>query len=180
MAGILVLYGTSTGQSAKIADRLARRMRDKGNMVECLDVRHLPSGFSPEAYDGILIGAPIRMMRFPRPVIRFVKRWRQALDSRPSGFFAVCLAVADKRPEQQQLVDQWVRSFLKETGWQPVKQAVFAGALLYTRYGFITRFIMRKIAATEGRSTDTSRDHEYTDWDQVDRFADEYLVALGR
>jgi menaquinone-dependent protoporphyrinogen oxidase len=178
MAGILVLYGTSTGQTARIADRLARRIRDQGHLAECLDIRHLPRGFKPDVYEGILLGAPVRMMKFPRPVIRFVKRWRETLAERHAGFFAVCLAVADKRPESQQQVREWVGSFLKETGWEPAAQAVFAGALLYTKYGFITRAIMKKIAASEGRSTDTSRDHEYTDWEQVEKFADEYLSVL--
>jgi menaquinone-dependent protoporphyrinogen oxidase len=29
-----------------------------------------------------------------------------------------------------------------------------------------------------GVSTDTSRDHEYTDWDQVKRFAEDFLERL--
>jgi menaquinone-dependent protoporphyrinogen oxidase len=32
---------------------------------------------------------------------------------------------------------------------------------------------MRIIARRGGATTDTSRDHEYTDWQALDRFADE-------
>ncbi len=178
MAGILVLYGTSTGQTAKIADHLARRMRDRGRMVECIDVRGLPRGFSIQPYDGIIIGGPIRMMKFPRSIVRFVRRYRDSLASHKAAFFAVCMAAADKRPEQQEMVQKWVGTFLQETGWTPKLQAVFAGALMYTKYNFITRLAMKRISASEGHSTDTSRDHEYTDWDAVDRFADEFLESL--
>jgi len=42
----------------------------------------------------------------------------------------------------------------------------------YTPYGLITRFIMKMISKREGASTDTTRDHEYTDWDRVAHFAE--------
>jgi menaquinone-dependent protoporphyrinogen oxidase len=50
-----------------------------------------------------------------------------------------------------------------------------AGALPYTRYNFLIRFMMRRIVKTEGGDTDTSRDYEYTDWAAVDRFAAEFV-----
>ena len=53
-----------------------------------------------------------------------------------------------------------------------------AGALLYTRYNFLVRFVMRQITKAEGGDTDTSRDYEYTDWDAVDRFAEAFARQL--
>ena len=50
-----------------------------------------------------------------------------------------------------------------------------AGALPYTRYNFLVRFVMRRISKAEGGDTDTSRDYEYTDWAAVDRFAVEFV-----
>jgi menaquinone-dependent protoporphyrinogen oxidase len=180
MAGILIIYSTSTGQTAKIVDHLARRIRDQGHTVECLDVRNLPMDLRLQTYDGIIIGAPIRMMKFPRPIIRFAKLNRGVLNEARGAFFAVCMAAADTRPEAQEQIREWVGTFLRETGWSPKVQAVFAGALMYTKYNFITRLVMKRISASEGRSTDTSRDHEYTDWEVVARFADEYLALLAR
>ena len=55
-----------------------------------------------------------------------------------------------------------------------------AGALAYTRYGFLTRFFMRRIAKKEGGPTDTSRDHELTDWGMVARFANGMGDALAQ
>ena len=45
-----------------------------------------------------------------------------------------------------------------------------AGALPYTRYGVVTRFVMKLIARAGGMSTDTSRDHDFTNWALLDRF----------
>jgi menaquinone-dependent protoporphyrinogen IX oxidase len=35
---------------------------------------------------------------------------------------------------------------------------------------------MKRIALAAGHSTDTSRDHAYTDWSRVDAFADRVLA----
>ena len=48
----------------------------------------------------------------------------------------------------------------------------------HTRYNPFLRFMMRLIASATGGSTDTSRDHEYTDWAAVDRFAGQQAMAL--
>ncbi len=48
---------------------------------------------------------------------------------------------------------------------------MIAGALKYTQYNWFIRWVMKGIARKEGGSTDTSRDHEYTDWRQVAAYA---------
>jgi menaquinone-dependent protoporphyrinogen oxidase len=53
-----------------------------------------------------------------------------------------------------------------------------AGALLYRQYGAIVRLVMRFIAMQTGATTDTSRDHEYTNWEALDRFADELAADV--
>jgi menaquinone-dependent protoporphyrinogen oxidase len=54
----------------------------------------------------------------------------------------------------------------------------FAGALKYTRYSWLKRMLMKHIAEKEGGDVDTSRDFEYTDWEQVTRFAERFFAAL--
>ena len=56
--------------------------------------------------------------------------------------------------------------------------ASLAGRLAYTQYGFVKRWIMWGIARREGGSTDTTRDHDYTDWREVARFADRVGAAV--
>lgn len=71
------------------------------------------------------------------------------------------------------------RSF-EETGWHPTRVKPVAGALLYTKYGLLLRFVMKLIAKRAGGATDTSRDHKYTDWVALDRFVDELAEESGR
>ena len=39
---------------------------------------------------------------------------------------------------------------------------------------------MRLIAKHQGGDADTSRDREYTDWDDLTRFVDEFLAATSQ
>lgn len=56
---------------------------------------------------------------------------------------------------------------------------LFAGALLYTHYGFLKRHMMKRITSSKGSAdTDLSRDYVYTEWDGVRRFAEDFLAGL--
>ena len=52
------------------------------------------------------------------------------------------------------------------------------GRLAYREYNFLVRFLIKRIAKKEGGPTDTSRDHELTDWDEVDRLGREMASAI--
>jgi menaquinone-dependent protoporphyrinogen oxidase len=69
--------------------------------------------------------------------------------------------------------------FFRKTGWHPEWVQPVAGALRYTKYNFIIRQVMRMISKRAGGSTDTSHDHEYTDWVGLERFAEKMLQRLS-
>ena len=48
---------------------------------------------------------------------------------------------------------------------------MIAGALMYSKYALPIKWIMQRIAKKSGEDTDTSKDYEYTDWSQVQRYA---------
>jgi menaquinone-dependent protoporphyrinogen oxidase len=54
-----------------------------------------------------------------------------------------------------------------------------AGALRYTKYNFFVRWMMKRIVAAAGGDTDTSRDYEYTDWQDLRAFADRFSAVVN-
>jgi menaquinone-dependent protoporphyrinogen oxidase len=70
-------------------------------------------------------------------------------------------------------VQRVIDSFLADTGWHPSKVHAAAGAVMYSKYNFLIRFIMRRIARKEGSTSDTSQDHEFTNWAALDHVIDE-------
>jgi len=49
---------------------------------------------------------------------------------------------------------------------------------MYTKYNFLVRLVMKRIAREAGASTDTAHDHVYTDWAALDILADELMPTL--
>ena len=68
-----------------------------------------------------------------------------------------------------------IERFIVETGWYPTATKPVAGALTYTKYSFIMRLVMKRIARAARGSTDTRRDHVYTDWAALDRFVADFV-----
>ena len=62
-------------------------------------------------------------------------------------------------------------------GWAPHAVHHVAGAFRYTAYDFLKRWAMKYIAYRKGAPTDTSRDYELTDWDDLTSFADSFVKS---
>lgn len=171
---ILVGFCTSEGQTAKVAEHVAQTLRAAGCEVEVRDIEEAAPP-SLAGYDGVVLGASIHGGRHQRSMVAFARSRRDELSSKPNAFFSVSLTAANPDAEHQRQAEECVRRFEVETGWKPAMFALFGGALLYTRYGFIMRFIMKRISKHEGGPTDTSRDYEFTHWESVAHFAEDFF-----
>ena len=93
----------------------------------------------------------------------------------PTAFFSVSLTAAAKDVSPAQTCAD---HFLAQTGWRPGMVRLVAGALAYTRYNWLVRWMMRRIARKNGGDTDTSRDYVYTDWQRLRDDIEEFLHTL--
>jgi menaquinone-dependent protoporphyrinogen oxidase len=171
---ILIVYGTTEGQTRKISHFMEAILKNDGHEVTVADASETPP--SPSMYDAIIIGASIHMHKYQSAVVHYINRHNQALNKMPGAFFSVCLAVASDLEEEHREARKITTDFLEDAGWKPVMTTQIAGALKYTQYDFFKRLIMKMIAKKEGRTTDTSRDYEYTDWNVVREFVKEFAV----
>lgn len=178
MARVLIAYGTTEGQSARIAERLGEALRSLGHDAVVRSAREIRAA-DVAAHDGFIVGGSLHMGKHQREVLDFIARHEALLSARPSGFFSVSLAAASRDAGEREAAERIARTTLEHTGWAPGLVASFAGALRYSRYGWLKRMLMRRIAAKEGGDTDTSRDYEYTDWDEVTRFAEAFGGLLA-
>jgi menaquinone-dependent protoporphyrinogen oxidase len=170
MARVLILYATTEGHTARVAERIAKRLRDKGHRVESRRARSARASLDLERYETVIVGASVHYGRHPGHLRSLLRKHRAALAARPGAFFSVSLSARSKPPAAR----CYVQNFLRQVGWQPQQTAAFGGALPYSRYGAFKRLLMIAFVGLAGGDTDTSRDYEYTDWDAVDRFADAF------
>lgn len=174
MAHLLVLYASKTGQTRKIATRIAERLRRGGNVVHLFDARHPPTPELLAKIDGVVIGSWVRGGKHMACVRRFVTHNHPLLSRVPSAFYSVSLLQLSTRADSRKRAAEYVTRFLDTTGWQPRLSVTFAGAIRYTHFGWFGKRIERMIWRREGLDTDIENDHEYTRWDDVDRFADTF------
>jgi len=183
---IVIFFATREGQSSKIAERIARDLRAGATEVVVLDVKRLHSALDWSLYASVFVVASVHAGRHEPEMIRFVRRYRHELERLRAIFMSVSLSEAgaedvrvpaERRRRSAADVQQMIDRFVKDTGWQPERTSPVAGALTYSRYNVLVRFVMKWIARRQGAPTDTSRDYEFTDWPALDRFVDEVLAA---
>lgn len=179
MCEIPVFYATTEGQTRRIAERLAMMLRSRGFNSRAIDVT------TPEAtsidwphVQGAILGASLHAGRHQPSAMAFARTHVRELNACPSMFFSVSLSAASKLPEERAAARKLAEQFAEQTYWRPRSITCIAGRLAYTQYGFAKRLVMRWIARRAGGSTDTSRDHEYTDWSAVERLAREMTDAV--
>lgn len=165
---ILIIYGTTEGQTRKVAQFLRDEAEKLSHHVILADANEIPP--LPFAYDVVLIGASIHMGRYQSSVFHYSKTYAETLNKMNSGFFSVNLASVNPDDKAIKERDEHTKNFLDGSGWKPKEIEQIAGALRYTQYDFFKRTIMRMIAKNEGRSTDVTEDCEYTDWEKVKEF----------
>lgn len=172
MARILVIYGTTEGHTEMIATAIGNALTMRGFDVDTIAAGSVDP--APDAYDGVIVAASVHRGRYQSAVANWIGAHRDALRAKPTAFVSASLGVLQHDPAVDAELDAIVHRFIDPLGWQPAVIKPVAGALLYTKYNLFTRWVMRWSAARAGGDTDTSRDYDYTDWNDLRAFAGEF------
>ena len=183
-----VFFATREGQTRKIADRIAADFRAHELAVDLHDVKGLHSPLDWPHYEVACVAASVHGGHHEPEMIDFVRRHREQLERLAAVFVSVTLSEAGAEDpgatparRQQFAADaqRMIDVFVAETGWRPRRSLPVAGALAYSRYNFVIRFVMKRIARKQGAPTDTARDYEFTNWPALDRFIDEVVQSAA-
>jgi menaquinone-dependent protoporphyrinogen oxidase len=176
MTRILVVYGTTEGQTRKVATQLAIAFRGAGAKADVFQASRKTPG--PDDYTAVIVAASLHAGRYQRPVQTWIRRHASQLRGKHAAFLSVSLMAADSSQSARKAVSDLMQKFVESCGWEAARLKSVAGALLYTKYGWFTRWMMKRIAAKHAGDTDTTRDYEYTDWADLRTFAHEFLASV--
>lgn len=174
---IAVFYETWNGHAGRVAERIAETLRRAGHEVNVARCREACAR-DLTAADAVLVGASVRVGKHHPKAVSFARANRGILASKPSAFFSVSLSARQRTPQEAKDLEGILARFSADASWEPARRAAFAGGLPYTRYNVLLRWLMRKISASQGNDVDVTRDHVYTDWEDVDRFAGDFAARL--
>ena len=178
MTSVLILHASSEGQAARIAERIARMLGDRGHSVDVRPARDFRAGFDAAEYEAVVIGASIHYGHHPAYLRALMRHHRADLEGLPTAFFSVSLSAGGPGAKPA-AARRYLEKFLSQIGWQPKLTKIFAGALQYSKYGGFKRLLMRMIVGLAGGDTDTTRDYEYTDWNAVAGFTETFAQQLS-
>jgi menaquinone-dependent protoporphyrinogen oxidase len=170
---ILIVYGTTEGQTRKIAEWTATHIREHAHQAELRDSAALAPVLDLETYDAFIIAASVHQEYHQEAITNFVIAHREVLDAKPSAFISVSLSAVLEggEPEAQKYVD----SFVSVTGWRPRMTLLLGGALRFTEYDYFQEQIVKFIVMKRGGGSSTVRDREFTDWNVLAGFVDGFL-----
>jgi len=92
---VLVAYATRHGSTKEVAEAVAAELR--GADLE-VSVRQITGGLRAEAYDAVVVGAPM-IMGWHKDAVRFLKRNEAALAGRPTACFAAAASLTETNDE---------------------------------------------------------------------------------
>jgi menaquinone-dependent protoporphyrinogen oxidase len=183
---VAVFFATQEGHTREIANRLMLDLRKGGFDVDLHDVRHALT-FDLKEYSAAVLAASVHRGNHEKEMIRFVRDHRAELGHMPTAFISVSLSeVGAERREATPAehiqfvadVEMMMDKFFAQTEWHPTFVKPVAGALTYSEYNFFIRYIMKRIARKQGAGTDTSRDYDYTNWIELDKFVENLATEI--
>jgi menaquinone-dependent protoporphyrinogen oxidase len=130
-----------------------------------------------ESFHAFIIAASVHQQQHQEAIEAFVAAHRKLLNAKPSVFISVSLSAAmdDGRTEAQKYVDR----FLSVTDWRPSMTLLLGGALRLTEYDYFQEQIVKFIVLKGGSVASSGRDREFTDWNALANFVDQFLDRLA-
>jgi menaquinone-dependent protoporphyrinogen oxidase len=173
----LIAYGTTEGQTRKIAQRIAARINELGHEAQLRDCSALLDNLDISAFATIIIAASVHQHTHQEAVTGFVTAHWDKLNAKLTAFISVSLSAAlePDHLEAQRYVDR----FVAETGWRPKKVLLAAGALRNAGYDYFKQQIVKYIVMKGRGPADTERDYEFTDWRELLKFVDSFVEMVG-
>ena len=173
IVNVLIVYGTTEGQTRKIAGWTATHIRDRGHQVELRDSAALAFDSDLGTFQAFIVAASVHQEHHQETVSDFVVAHHELLNARPSAFISVSLSAVleEGKTEAQTDVDR----FVSATGWQPRMTLLLGGALRFTEYDYFQEQIVKFIVMKRGGAASTERDREFTDWNALAVFVNGFL-----
>ena len=172
MCEIPIFYATTDGQTRRIAERLAADIRAMGLSSVAMDMASPATAeIDWSLVRGAIVGASVHGSAHQPVADAFVSKHAPRLNAVPSAFFSVSMSAASADLHTVAAAEHLARTFVRDRHWWPDRVDCVAGRLSYSQYGWLKRRLIKMVARSVGAPIDISRDHEFTNWRQVDRIA---------
>lgn len=173
---VLIAFGTTEGQTRKIARAMARSIREVGHAATLYDCAERSAAPDVGEFDAVILAASVHHQRYQADVYDFVGANLETLKTKHTAFVSVSLSVTLASGEEE--ARRYVEDFAKETGLKPDTVHLAEGAVRYSEYGSSDELTV-DLVVFKGQKTMPKRDGnpEYTDWQALEKFATTFVKS---
>lgn len=175
---ILIVYGSTEGQTRKVAERACELLKKQSHTVDLIDSENLEVDPDWDGYDGAIIAGSVHQERHQDDLVNFVIAHQKQLASIPTALISVSLAAATD--DGRASAEHYVERFKSATGLAPAQVLLLAGALRYSKYDYFKIEIVKHVVMKTAGEFEATGDHEFTDWDALAAFIDGFTAHLSK
>ncbi|MFX0172644.1 MAG: flavodoxin domain-containing protein [Candidatus Hodarchaeota archaeon] len=180
MYSILVVYANRYGSTAEIAQEIAETLEKNEMEVELIDLKDSVKIPSLDYYDGILVGTGIRMGRWIKEALKFLKQKREILRNKFLGIFISSVEAAN--PNTYEMAKQkYIEKILLKTSINSdrVMKEAFGGIFdfsMNSNYNYIEKKILQRIAQTrdDGFIVHDGKLNDFRNWQRIRNWATDF------
>lgn len=119
---ILITYTIQNSSNWEVADIVAKEMKQNGAKVDILPMRKVRS---LEAYQAVVLGAPLYMFKWHKGIHHFLTKHQSALDNLPVAIFVVGSRFIDGEESKEGAREQ-IDEVLGKSPWlKPISLEIF-------------------------------------------------------
>ena len=177
MKPVLVIFGSTDGQTRKIAGFVAQALHARGLKADLVDSATPAADAVQPRYAAAVLAGSLHEHLHQKSLQHFAQANVGWLNAIPTLFLSVSLEAAMDDAVDRHQAQHHLQCFLDVTGLKPLAACPVAGALRYTHYDWLRRTMVKLIARQMGADTDTTHDREYTDWAALERTVDAFVEA---
>ena len=172
---VFILFSTSEGHAKKLAQFCSVRLTKLGHEVCVCDAAQSsqPDLFG---FDLALLIASVHIGRYKRAFVTFARKHHDALNAVPTAFVSVSFSAAGDNPSDLAGLRNCIERLKRDAAWHPGAVHHAAGAMLFSAYGFFTKFVIKSIAHKHGKTVNTSEDYDLTDYAALEAFIDAFAA----
>lgn len=170
---ILVLYGTTEGQTGKIAEFCAGHLGASGHDFVVKDCSKRLSDLEISDFDRVILAGSVHQGRHQETLESFVFARRQELESVPTLLISVSLSIAFENGEEEAV--GYVQTFAEMSEFQPRDVVLIGGALKFEKYGYYMSNIVEHVVLKDREQI--TEDREFTDWDKLKSSLDAFVAS---
>lgn len=142
---VLVVYGTKSGCTAGIAEKIGETLTATGFSAEVIPAEKAGHAID---YDAVVVGSGVRAGTWHAPARTWVAENAEALKSLPVAFFTCGLTMTDASKADE--VRAYTDSLIEATGVTPIDVGLFAGWNEPKEFSFVERTVLKVMKAPEG------------------------------